>query len=116
MSESESERKRIGAQLAARRKEKKWTVKDVAARTGRQPSRVTEMEKGRTNSTLDALIQVGEVMGLRLLYVPEDRMADVLMLLGQRTPTLSHATMPRSVFDEVFIPDPEDGDDEAPDH
>lgn len=108
---SESERQRIGAQLAARRKERKWTVKDVAARTGRQPSRVSEMETGRANSTVDALVQVGEVMGLRLIFVPDDRMADVMALLGQSAPRPPHATVPRSVFDELFIPDPEGEDD-----
>ena len=77
-----SERQRVGAQLAARRKERKWTVKDVAARTGRQPSRVSEMETGKANSTLDVLVQVGEVMGLRLLFVPGDKVAEVMALLG----------------------------------
>jgi transcriptional regulator with XRE-family HTH domain len=108
---SARERQRIGAQLAARRKERKWTVKDVAARTGRQPSRVSEMETGKANSTLDALVQVGEVMGLRLMFVPEDHMADVLALLGQSAPRQAHTTFPRHVFDELFIPDPEDEDD-----
>lgn len=109
---SEDERRRIGAQLATRRKERKWTVKDVAVRTGRQPSRISEMETGRANSTVDALVQVGEVMGLRLMFVPDDRMADVLALLGQSTPRPAHATMPRTVFDELFIPSPEDTDDD----
>ena len=110
---SENERQRIGAQLATRRRERKWTVKDVAARTGRQPSRISEMETGKANSTVDALVQVGEVMGLRLMFVPEERVVDVLALLGQSIPRPAHATMRRSVFDEVFIPDPEDGDEEA---
>jgi len=110
---SEYERQRIGAQLSARRKERKWTVKDVAARTGRQPSRVSEMETGRANSTVDALVQVGEVMGLRLMFVPDDRLADVMALLGQPVPGRARTTTPLNVFDEVFIPDPEDGDEEA---
>lgn len=108
---SESERQRVGAQLAARRKERKWTVKDVAARTGRQPSRVSEMETGKANSTLDALVQVGEVMSLRLLFVPDDKVAEVMALLGQNPPSPPMATFPRHVFDELFIPDPEDEDD-----
>jgi transcriptional regulator with XRE-family HTH domain len=110
---SEDERQRIGAQLAARRKEFGWKVKDIAARTGRQPSRVSEMETGHANSTVDALVQIGEVMGLRLMFVPDDRLAAVLALLGQPVPTHPHATTSRNVFDDVFIPDPEDGDEEA---
>lgn len=105
------ERQHIGAQLAARRKANNWTLKDVAVRTGRQSSRISEMETGKANSTLDALVQVGEVMGLRLLYVPDDRVAEVLALLGQSAPPPSWARPPHSVFEELFIPDPEDDGD-----
>ena len=110
---SEEERQRIGAQLAARRKELGWKVRDIAARTGRQPSRVSEMETGRANSTVDALVQVGEVMGLRLLFVSDDRLDKVMAVLGQPIPARPHATIARNIFDELFIPDPEDGDEET---
>jgi transcriptional regulator with XRE-family HTH domain len=109
------ERKRIGAQLAARRRENGWGVRDVAARTGRQPSRISEMETGRANSSLDALVQIGEVLGMRLVYVPECLMADVDALLARIPTTRQTPITPRSAFDEVFIPDPED-DDETADH
>jgi transcriptional regulator with XRE-family HTH domain len=109
---TEEERRRLGDQLARRRKELGWTVKDVALRTGRQPSRISEIETGRANSTLDALVRAGEVVGLRLLFVPDHRLGEIQALLGQPLPSPSRRSDMRTVFDEVFIPDPED-DDEA---
>ena len=107
---SEDERRRLGRQLTARRKAKGWTLKDVAVRTGRQPSRISEMETGRANSTIDALEQVAEVAGLRLMLVPVELSAEITAILERTSPSAPPAAAARTVFDEVFIPDPEDDD------
>lgn len=104
---------RIGAQLQARRSQLGWTIKDVARRVGRQPSRVSETETGKANSTIDAVAEMGATMGLSLVFVPSQRVAEVMAMLEPGSPTaVPLPVTPASVFDEVFIPDPE-GDDDA---
>ncbi len=53
-------------------------------------------------------LQLAEIVGLRLLLVPGDRIGEItaMLELGFRLPSPASAT--KTVFDEVFIPDPED--------
>lgn len=102
---------RIGSQLQARRSQIGWTIKDVARRVSRQPSRVSETETGKANSTIDSLAEIGETMGLSLVFVPSDRLTEVMAMLKPRSNPISPPTTSSNIFDEVFIPDPEDEDD-----
>jgi transcriptional regulator with XRE-family HTH domain len=103
--------KQIGQQLRARRMQLGWGVKDVAQRVGRQASRISEVETGSANSSLEALSQIGAVLGLSLIFVPDKRLPDVMAIINEQKPPARAPGIVGSVYDEVFIPDPVDGDE-----
>jgi transcriptional regulator with XRE-family HTH domain len=105
-------RTRIGRQIQIRRLQLGWTAKDVARRINRQPSRVSETETGKANSTIDAVDAMGAVMGLSLVMVPTDRLAEVMALMGVCPAPIRAATQ-TSVYDEVFIADQEEDEPNA---
>jgi transcriptional regulator with XRE-family HTH domain len=111
----EDAKTRLGAQLHTARRSHHWTLNDVARRIGRQPGRISEIEGGKANSTIHSLSEVGEAVGLSLVFVPDDKVADVLKLVGtvktQARPPLEVTT----AYDDVFIPDDRIvADDESP--
>jgi transcriptional regulator with XRE-family HTH domain len=110
-----STRIRLGQQLADGRRRRGWTLNDVAHRTTRQPGRLSEIENGKANCTIDSLAEVAGAAGLSLVLVPSERLADVLALIGQPEPVPHLPTEVTSVYEDVFIPDPPE-DDEGPRH
>ena len=105
----------LGRQLANARRRHGWTLNDVARRTTRQPGRLSEIESGKANSTIDSLAEVGEALGLALVFVSNKRLADVLAVIGQPEPKTHLPTEVSSVYEDVFIPDPPE-DDEGTKH
>ena len=109
--ENDRARTRLGSQLAAARREKSWTLEQVARRSGRAGPRLSEMETGKANSTIDTLEMVGRVLNLQLMFVPDSRMREVLALVNGRNPSAPKAFALPSIFDEVFIDEGEDEDE-----
>jgi transcriptional regulator with XRE-family HTH domain len=97
---------RLGHQLAQARHRRGWRLLDVARRTTYRPGRLSEIEHGKANSTIDTLAEVGDAVGLSLIFVPNERLADVLALIGQPEPQTHLPTEVGSVYEDVFIPDP----------
>ena len=109
--ENDGTRRRLGSQLAAARRHKSWTLEQVARRTGRAGPRLSEMETGKANSTVDTLEAVGRALNLQLLFVPDSRMEEVLDLIdGSRSSAPRIHALP-TIFDEVFIDEGEDEDE-----
>ena len=113
MLKNDDTRLRLGRQLVHARRQRAWRLNDVARHTTRQPGRLSEMENGKANSTIDALAEVGDAMALSLVFVPNDRLADVLTMIGQPEPAPHLPTEVLSVYEEVFIPDPPEDDEET---
>ncbi|MGY3582153.1 transcriptional regulator with XRE-family HTH domain [Bradyrhizobium sp. USDA 4341] len=115
MTESDT-RKRLGQQLARARRARSWPLSQVSRRTGRPASRISEMETGAVNSTVDMLADAGATLGMSLVFIPNERMADVMKLLGEPAiePTMPIAPVP-SVFDDAFVDDTLP-DEEEPTH
>lgn len=110
----ETAKVRLGKQLAGARHQRRWTLHDVARRTARQLSRISELETGKGNGTIDSFASAGEALGLSLIYVPETKLADVLKLIGKPEAEAPVPNQTPSVYDEVFIPDQADGEEEEP--
>jgi hypothetical protein len=72
---------------------------------------LSEIENGKANSTIDSLAEVGDALGLSLVFVPNERLSDVLAFIGQSEPKTSLPTEVGSVYDDVFIPDPPEEDE-----
>lgn len=107
-----ADRKRLGEQLTNARRRRGWTQSDVARRSTRQPGRLSEIENGKANVTIDTLAEAGEAVGMSLTFVPKDRLTDVLAFIGHAEPTIPLPTEVGSVYDEVFISDPSPEDEE----
>jgi transcriptional regulator with XRE-family HTH domain len=104
----ESTRKRLGGQLMAARHGMGWKLNELGQRTANAPSRLSNIERGKINATVDALAQAGEAAGLSLTFVPTERLEEVLALLGQTEPKTRYSAPVSTVYDELFIPDPSD--------
>jgi transcriptional regulator with XRE-family HTH domain len=113
---SKDTRERLGRQLATARRSRHWRLDDIARRTGRQPSRISEMETGKANSTIDMIADAGETLGLSLLFVPSHRLEEVLRVVGEHAPPQVAAHDLPSVFQKAFVDDSvEDAEQEKPD-
>jgi transcriptional regulator with XRE-family HTH domain len=112
----ENTRKRLGRQLAAARRSRHWRLDDIARRTGRQSGRISEMETGKANSTIDMIADAGETLGLSLLFVPNDRLEEILRIVGEHTPSQVPVPDLQSVFQKAFVDDSvNDDEQEEPD-
>ena len=72
------------------------------------------METGKANSTIDTLEAVGRAMDLQLVFVPDNRMEEVLELINRSRPSAPRVHTVPSIFDEVFIDEGEFGDEDEP--
>lgn len=106
-------RKRLGSQLAEVRKHKHWRLSDVARRTGRQPGRISEMETGKANSTIDMMADAADTLGMSLVLVPNDRLEEVMKIIGQSPVQPAQSDRIKSVFEEVFADDRDDDEESA---
>lgn len=112
--DDEETRRRLGEQISRARRNKQWRLGDVAYRSTNTPGRLSVIENGKANATVDTLAQVGAVMGLSLIFVPTEKLAEVLAFIGQPLAKTHLPTEVSSVFDEVFIPDPVSEEEEIP--
>lgn len=109
--EQRETRERLGAQLTAARRSKGWTLADLGHRTANAPSRLSSIEHGKINATVDALAQAGEAAGLTLTFVPAERLEEVMSLIEQPPTETAYPVPVRSLHDEVFIPDPSEDEE-----
>ena len=107
----EETRKRLGRQLAVARRGKHWRLDEIARRTGRQPARISEMETGKANSTIDMIADAGETLGMSLVFVPDDRLKEVLGLIGEPVSLPAPTRDLPSVFEKAFVDDSLDEDE-----
>jgi transcriptional regulator with XRE-family HTH domain len=113
----DSTRERLGRQLATARRSRHWRLDDIARRTGRQPGRISEMETGKANSTIDMIADAGDTLGLALLFVPSHRLKEVLRIVGEYDPPQVPSQDLPSVFQKAFVDDSvEDDEQKEPDH
>ena len=77
-------------------------------------SRLSLIESGKANTTIDTLAAIGDALGLALVFVPKDHLAEVSNLVGRPESIRPLPTEVGSVYEDVFIPD--SPDDEEPEH
>ena len=96
----------LGAQLLEARRQKGWRLADVARRTGRQPARISEVETGKANSTIASLSDIGEALGMSLVFIPDAKLNQVIELLrGSAAPLAALPQDVSSAFQDVFVDD-----------
>jgi transcriptional regulator with XRE-family HTH domain len=57
---------RCGAQVAALRKARGWTLKELAEKTGFSPQQIFLVEKGEINTPIETLTRIAEALGVPL--------------------------------------------------
>lgn len=111
-------RRRLGDQIERYREQRGWTLRELSKRVGRDPARLSEIESGRANPSIDNLVDLGEALGLEIVLVPRERLAEALGLAGNPASALpSVPPTPSSLLDELLIEgddDPEDDVGHAP--
>jgi hypothetical protein len=63
------------------------------------------METGKANSTIDMIADAGETLGLSLLFVPNNRLEEILRIVGEHTPPQAPVHDLQSVFQKAFVDD-----------
>lgn len=99
---------RLGKQLEEARRRHSWTQKDVAQRVAAPASRLSLIEQGKANPTIQTLTEIGEALGLSVILVPTAMLPSVERLIGQPVKPAPLPTEVSSVYDDVFIPDPDE--------
>ncbi|BCB22184.1 helix-turn-helix transcriptional regulator [Bosea sp. ANAM02] len=99
---------RLGRQLADARRRRGWKLADVADRLGRPLSRVSEIETGKVNSSVAALTEAGDALGLSLVFIPNDKLEQVMSLISEpRKAARAPAYDVKTAFSETFLDDAE---------
>jgi transcriptional regulator with XRE-family HTH domain len=106
-------RERLGEQLAAARREREWRLRDLAYRTANTSARLSVVENGKANPTIDTLAQLGEAVGMSLVFVPKDKLAQAMAMSDPTQAGHVPVEVP-SVYDELFIPDPLGEEEDTP--
>lgn len=106
----------VATQLKEERTNRSLTQAALAQRVGRDPARISELERDLANNRLgrDRLTLLAEICdALRLvpILVPQDRLAAVMTAAGKPKPPPASISLP-STFEEVFV-DLSDDEDAA---
>lgn len=94
----------LGAALKAMRKQRELTQAGLGERTGRNQAHISAIENGTFDARASTLLALAAALGCEWVLVPKDRVGEAMRSagLGGRSPA--------TVLEEVFVPDPEDGD------
>ena len=96
----------IAASFQAMRKQKKMTQAELAERSGQSQTYISAIERGTRDVRATTLAALAAALGCELVLIPKDRAPEARHLAG-RTPK---PTLPATVFEEVYVPDPSDAD------
>jgi transcriptional regulator with XRE-family HTH domain len=98
----------FAARVRSRRKAIGATQGEIARLVGRDQTFVSNVERATTHPSLDAILNLAAALDVKLMLVPRQNVAEVERLLGRPEAGIQP---PPSAFEEVFVPDPEEGDD-----
>ena len=110
---NEKPRSRIASQIQEAREGRSWTLRDLSRRVGRDPARLSEIETGRANPSLDNLLDIADALAMELVFVPRERLPAVHAAIAGDVHAEQSKPEPPSVLDELLIPD-EGFEDEEP--
>lgn len=99
----------IAIAMHAHRLAKGLSQRELADRVGISQSIVSGFESGRSDSQLSTVTAIAAALGLELMVVSERDVRRVQQYLG-----IPATEPPLSVFDEVFVPDPDEDEDGEP--
>jgi transcriptional regulator with XRE-family HTH domain len=88
------------------RRRRGLTQAALAERTGRTQSQISAVEKGIHDPRASTLAALASALGCEWILVPRERAREALRSAG----LTGQPASPPTVLEEVFVPDPEDGD------
>jgi len=83
-----------------------WTQADLGRRVGLDQPRVSAVESCRGNPSVSSLLALANALGLELVAVPKERASRLRETFG--VAPVDQAATPRSVLEDVLVPDPSD--------
>ena len=66
----------LGLEVAAARRDRRWTIAELAERAGVSPVTVRKVERGDPTVALGTAFEVATIVGIRLLGVGPDELSD----------------------------------------
>lgn len=89
--------------------------RELSELSGRDPAYISRLEAGKINAETATLTSIAAAVDADLMLIPKSLVARVAALIDTETCPQS-ITVPdvrlTSVFDDVFIPDPDDDEDD----
>lgn len=93
----------LGSQIAAARKERKWTAADLAERVGVQPHTIGRLERGEPTVALGVAFEAAVIAGVPLFTTDEQELPALAAAAKQRLALLpARVTRPVIVVDDDF--------------
>lgn len=62
-------RQSFGAKITAARKQKKFSIEELAAKAGIETNNLSRIEKGKYNPGLDILLKIADTLSLQLGFI-----------------------------------------------
>lgn len=86
------------------RKLRRLSQAQLALRTGRAQTRISEIETAQQDPRLSTILAVADALDAELLLVPREKLGRVRQLI--RPDGAVSRPSPPDIFDELFVPDP----------
>ena len=96
----------LAAPLRAMRKRRGLTQAELAERTGRAQTHISAIERGSYDLRASTLMTIAAALGCEVMLVPKEQAAELRRGIGAS----GQKTTPRTILDEVLVPEPEDDD------
>ncbi|HEY8720117.1 helix-turn-helix transcriptional regulator [Pengzhenrongella sp.] len=92
----------LGAQIAAARRERRWTVADLAERAGIAPATLRGVERGAPTVAIGVVFELATLLGVPLFGVAARDLAGVRAVTADRLSLLPHRVRGRADRDDDF--------------
>jgi len=96
----------LAAPLRAMRKRRGLTQAELAERTGRAQTHISAIERGSYDLRASTLMTIAAALGCEVMLVSKEQAAELRRGIGSS----GQKVTPRTILDEVFVPEPEDDD------
>ncbi|MFF1632592.1 helix-turn-helix domain-containing protein [Leifsonia sp. NPDC058248] len=85
----------LGSQIAAARRESRWTANELASRAGISPKTLRDIERGAPTVSIGSVFEVAVLLRIPLYTDDDDARADLRSLARNRLALLGQRVRPR---------------------
>jgi transcriptional regulator with XRE-family HTH domain len=92
----------LGAQIAAARRERRWSVADLSERAGIAPNTLSAVERGAPTVAIGVVFELAVLLGVPLFGVPARDLAGVRATTADRLSLMPHRVREHGDVDDNF--------------